>query len=262
MSWDPSQYLQYEDARLRPALELLARIPCEAPRTVVDLGCGAGNVARWISRRWPQAAIIGVDGDAAMLARARAATAGDERFAWLESDLAAWRPGVAPEVVYSNAALHWLDDHAALFPRLLAMLAPAGVLAVQMPGNFGAPAHRELFGLARSTRWREDLEGKVRDAPVAAPERYHEWLAGYASALDVWSTEYLQLLPARGDREHPIVAWMRGSALIPFLSALCSDEARAAFVADYALRVERAYPRQDDGSVLFPFRRLFIVARR
>lgn len=262
MSWDPARYLQYEDARLRPALDLLARVPLEIARTVVDLGCGAGNVAQWLGRRWPEARIVGVDGDAAMLAKARATTADSSRFAWVKADLGTWRADAPPDLIYSNAALHWLDDHATLFPRLLRDTASLhGVLAVQMPDNFRAPSHRVLFDLADSKPWRDRLAGLVRATPVASPEQYFEWLAPHAGVPDVWASEYLQLLPARTDAEHPVVAWMRGSALVPFLNTL-EGGARDAFVAGYAAGIEPAYRRRADGSVLFPFRRVFIVATR
>jgi trans-aconitate 2-methyltransferase len=261
MSWDPTRYLQYEDARLRPALDLIARIPLDAPRSIVDLGCGAGNVAQWLARRWPQAEIEGVDGDAAMLARARDATAGDARFRWTLAELSDWRTDTPRDIVYSNAALHWLDDHAALFPRLLDAVAAGGALAVQMPANFGAPSHRELFDLASAPPWRGRLAARIRPAPVASPAAYHDLVAGNARHVDIWATEYLQRLAPRDDGEHPVVAWMRGSALIPFTSALDAGQ-REAFVAGYATRIEAAYPRRADGSVLFPFRRLFIVATR
>ncbi len=261
MSWNPGQYLQYEDARLRPALDLLARVGAQTPATVVDLGCGAGNVAQHLARRWPAARIEGVDGDAAMLERARATTVGNGRFAWTQCDLAAWRPRVAVDVLYSNAALHWLDDHAELFPRLLAAVAPGGVMAVQMPDNFRAPSHQALFETASLAPWRERVAPHVRPAPVAAITAYHEWLEPLAATLDLWTAEYLQRLPKRVDDEHPVVAWMRGTALVPFEAALEVD-GRRAFVDAYASRIEAAYPRRGDGSVLFPFRRIFIVAVR
>ena len=261
MSWDPSQYLQYEDARLRPALDLLARIPLDRPRAIVDLGCGAGNVAQWLARRWPEAVIEGVDGDAAMLDKARAATRGDARYRWTRADLAQWQPASPPDLIYSNAALHWLDDHATLFPRLLGAVADGGALAVQMPDNFAAPSHTELFGLARSAPWNARVGSLVRASPVATVASYFAWLAAQARTLDLWTTEYLQRLPPRDDGEHPVVAWMRGSALVPFAGAL-RDQAFAEFIAAYAQRIERAYPRRADGDVLFPFRRVFIVALR
>lgn len=261
MSWDPAKYLQYEDARLRPALDLLARVPLAAAAEVVDLGCGAGNVARWLARRWPEAAIEGVDGDRAMLEKARQATAGDARFRWTLCDLADWRPTQAPDVLYSNAALHWIDGHAALFPRLALAVRAGGVLAVQMPHNFDAPSHRELFDVVRADRWRAHLGPLVREHPVAPPADYYDWLSPHVRSVDVWTTEYLQRLPAIDGAEHPVVAWMRGAALVPFVAALSQDD-RQRFVDDYAARIERAYPRRADGNVMFPFRRLFIVATR
>src|SRR5262245_48263896 len=107
MALNPEQYLKYAGERLRPALDLMARIPVPAPRTIIDLGCGAGNVTRLLAERWPQARVIGVDNSAAMLAAARAATEGDARHEWVEADLAHWRPASAADIVFSNAALHW-----------------------------------------------------------------------------------------------------------------------------------------------------------
>ncbi len=260
MSWNPSQYLKYEDLRLRPALDLMARIPLAAPSRVVDLGCGAGNVARVLAARFPGAVIDGVDSDAAMLGRARDATRGDARFRWHDADLARWRPEGPVDLVFSNAALHWLDGHDALFPAVFAQVAAGGVLAVQMPDMFAAPSHLALFETAESPRWAPRTAAAMRKKPVAALERYHALLAPEASSLDLWRTSYLQVLASKPGAEHPVVAWMRGAALTPFIAALGGDA--EAFVAEFAARVERAYPRGGDGGVYFPFSRVFIVATR
>jgi trans-aconitate 2-methyltransferase len=261
MGWNPHQYLQYEGERLRPALDLIARIPLTHPSTIVDLGCGAGNVARVLADRFPGATIDGVDGDAAMLERARSTLAGDARFRWTQADLAAWHPPYAVDLLFSNAALHWLGDHPRLFAQLFAKLAPHGVLAVQMPDNHGAPSHQELFATARDARWAPEVAALVRPQPVAGLGEYYEFLAPGARSFDGWRTTYLHVLPARPDSEHPVVAWLRGSALLPFTSHLPAPLAEA-FVADYSARIERAYPRRKDGSVLFPFSRIFLVALR
>ena len=137
MIWDPQQYARFTGHRLRPALDLLGRIPIEQPRTVVDLGCGTGNVTRILRSRWPQSRITGVDGSSQMLAEARRA---QTDIGWEQSDLAGWNPPEKFDLVYSNAALHWLDDHPALFARLCLTVAAGGALAVQMPRNFGAPS--------------------------------------------------------------------------------------------------------------------------
>jgi len=261
MTWNPAQYLQYEDARLRPALDLLARVSIERASTIVDLGCGAGNVAQWLARRWPHAGVVGVDADEAMLGQARAATQGATTFTWIRADIGEWRADAPVDLLFSNAALHWLGAHDRLFPSLVGQLADDGVLAVQMPSNFEAPSHTILRDVARSARWRDTAGAHVLVDPVHAPVRYFEWLAPHAARLDIWTTEYLQQLAARRDGEHPVVAWVKGSALVPILDALSAPD-REAFVADYATRIESAYAKRPDGSVLFPFRRLFIIARR
>lgn len=256
MAWNPEDYLKYADHRLRPALDLLARIPVERPGVICDLGCGAGNVTRLLARRWPGGAVVGVDSSAAMLAAARAADGTDD-VSWERADLAAWSPPRPAGLLFSNAALHWLDDHATLFPRLLGQLAPGGVLAVQMPRNHGAPSHIGITEAATAGPWRRRLEPLLRPAPVAEPSFYYDVLAARTAALDIWETEYLHVLSG----DDPVLRWTRSTALAPLVAALAGDE-QAAFVADYAARLRRAYPRRADGTTLFPFRRLFIVARR
>src|SRR5205823_3642784 len=111
--WDPAQYLKFGDHRLRPAIDLLNRIDLDAPGAVYDLGCGAGNVTRQLVARWPDAHVVGVDSSEAMLAKARATLPNVD---WRPADLSTWRPAEPPDLIYSNAALHWLGDHAQLFP--------------------------------------------------------------------------------------------------------------------------------------------------
>jgi trans-aconitate 2-methyltransferase len=252
MVWDPALYLRFADQRLRPALDLLARIDLDAPQSVVDLGCGAGNVTVHLKRRWPGAHITGVDNSATMLAKARDT---DPAVSWQHGELASWVPAEPVTLLYSNAALHWADGHAELFPRLARAVAPNGVLAVQMPRQNGAPSHQAAFKLAKSARWRSALQHLLRESPVAEPQQYHDWLAPHVSALDIWETEYQQIMQGN----NPIADWTSGTFLLPFLEALQGAD-RAAFDAEYRAAIVDAYPRRADGSTLFPFRRLFIVA--
>jgi trans-aconitate 2-methyltransferase len=252
MSWDPQQYSRFAGQRLRPALDLIARVPVEHPNIVVDLGCGTGNVTRLLCSRWPHAGIVGVDGSPQMLSEAKK-VAGD--IAWELADVAAWNPPEKFDLVFSNAALHWLDDHPALFARLSGKVVAGGVLAVQMPRNFAAPSHTIMHELASTQPWRDVLAKQLRPQPVLAPEAYHALLAPHARSLDIWETEYLQVL----EGENPVAEWTKGTWLAPLLGALAPD-ARAAFESEYRLRVAQAYPRRRDGKTLFPFRRLFIVS--
>jgi trans-aconitate 2-methyltransferase len=252
MTWNPTQYLKFAQPRLRPALDLLARIELDAPDVVCDLGCGTGSVTRLMAARWPAARVTGVDASAAMLERARAEWPGIE---WVQDDLGRWTPATPPRLIYSNAALHWLADHASLFTQLFGQLAAAGVLAVQMPRNFHAPSHTLIAEAVRGGPWRGRLEPLLRPVPVAEPAWYHDLLAPCAAAIDIWETEYLHVL--RGT--DAVKEWIRGTSLVPFLAALQEPE-RDAFEARYAELVRAAYPVRADGCTLFPFRRLFIVA--
>ena len=164
--WDPTQYLRFGDERLRPALDLLTRIPLEAPSVVYDLGCGPGTVTVLLKERWPESRITGVDSSAAMLQRARDL---DASIAWREGDLSTWEPDTPADLLFSNAAMHWLDGHEALFSRLLAGLKPGGVLAVQMPNNFAAPSHTAIAETIRAGPWRNRLEPHLRESPVLDP---------------------------------------------------------------------------------------------
>ena len=260
MTWEPAQYLKYGSERQRPAADLIARVALAAPRTIVDLGCGVGNVTRLLAERWPDARITGVDNSAAMLERAREGTRDNARFEWVEADVGAFAPPNGVDLIFSNAALHWLDDHASLLPRLFALVAPSGALAVQMPSNFGAPSHTALVEVATSARWHERVGALVRPAPVLSAADYFALLAPQARSVDAWTTEYLHVLP-RSAGSHPVVEWTRGTALTPFLAAL-DDDAQRAFVAEYAARIVSAYPLLADGRALFPFRRVFVVALR
>lgn len=256
MAWDVSQYLKFAAERQRPAIELLGRVDLAAPRLVHDLGCGAGNVTRLLAERWPNARILGVDSSPEMLAKAGKAGPG-KGIEWVEADLGGWSPPTPPDLMYSNAALHWLDDHDELFPRLVGVLAEDGVLAVQMPRNFDEPSHTCIRDTVEAGPWREALLPKLRLRPVAAPEMYYRWLAPHARRLDIWETVYQQVL----EGENPVTEFTKGSILRPILAAL--DETQAtAFLADYGRRIRDAYPPERDGRTLFPFRRLFIVATR
>ena len=254
MTWNPQQYLKFGGERLRPASDLIDHVPLESPGTIVDLGCGTGTVTALLSARWPDARVTGVDNSAPMLERARAALP-DLRFD--TADLARWSPRAPVDLLLSNAALHWLDDHETLFPRLVAHLAPGGVLAVQMPAQHRAPSHLIAYDLAESPPWRERLRGQVRRRPILEPEDYDAMLRPRVTSLDLWSTEYIHALTG----DNPVVEFTKGSFVGIWLSALTEDEARA-FEADYRRAIAMAYPKRADGVTLFPFRRFFLVAKR
>jgi trans-aconitate 2-methyltransferase len=253
MVWDPAQYRKFSGHRLRPAVDLLGRVPLDAPQTVVDLGCGDGAVTRLLRERWPGAELTGVDGSAEMLQIAAREGTGVN---WMQADIQTWRPPAPVDLLFSNAVLHWLDDHASLFPHLAEAIKPGGIMAVQMPRNFAAPSHTLIADVALDGPWRERLTPLLRPEPVATPEFYYGLLAPRVAHLDIWETEYLHVL----EGDNPVTEWTKGTWLRPLLAALDGEDCRL-FEAEYRKRVAQAYPRHRDGRTLFPFRRLFIVAQ-
>lgn len=252
MPWDPRQYLRFGAERLRPAIDLLAAVPLTAAREVIDFGCGAGNVAAILKERFPAAELIGVDGSAEMLERAAQALPNAQ---WIRADLREWEPEEPADLVFSNATLHWLEDHPTLFRRLARMVRPGGCLAVQMPANHAEPSHTAAFEVACDDRWRARLEPHLRRSPVHALADYLAILSPIAHRLDLWETRYLHVL----DGEDPVAQWTKGSLLVPLLDALEPSE-REDFWARYCALLRPVYPRLPDGRTPFPFLRRFIVA--
>lgn len=256
MAWDPDQYLAYDDLRLRPGLDLLARIPVREPARVVDLGCGPGNLTMALADRWSGAEIAGIDTSEEMLGRADAQDT-ERRVTWMAGDLATWTAAHRVDVVFSNAALHWVDDHPRVLHHWLAQLSPGGALAVQMPNNFDEPSHTSVAEVVDSGPWATRLRPKLLDHPVLPAHRYHRLLRPVTAMVDVWETVYWQALTG----DDPVLEWIRGSLLRPLLPEL-SDEERQDFLAQVGARLRAAYPADESGVTLLPFRRLFIVAQR
>ncbi|SFC31013.1 trans-aconitate 2-methyltransferase [Nocardioides terrae] len=246
--WNPDRYLAYADERGRPFVELLGRIPAEAPATVVDLGCGPGNLTALLRQRWPGARIAGVDSSPPMIERARA-TDGD--IDWQLADVADWRGSA--DVIVSNATFQWVPGHLDLLPRLAARAGQ--VFAFQVPGNFAEPSHTLREDLAAEDPYREHTRGLARPSSHD-PVTYLQLLQGEGFEVDAWETTYLHVL----DGEDAVFDWISGTSLLPTRAAL-PEELFERFAAELRRRLRLAYPARN-GQVVLPFRRIFVVATR
>ena len=257
MIWDPSKYMQFGDYRDRPYFDLTARIRAGTPRHVVDLGCGPGNLTATLAARWPAAQVMGLDSSGQMLARAAGYADRLPNLSFSQADIAGWMPTGETDVVVTNAALQWVPGHRDMLRRWLAALRPGAWFALQVPGNFDAPSHALMRGLAESTAWAGRLSGVLRHTDaVGRPEEYLKIMLDAGCEADAWESTYLQLLPG----PDPVLEWVRGTGLRPVLAALSAGDA-AEFEADYAALLADAYPAGPHGTV-FPFRRVFAVARK
>lgn len=259
--WDANLYLKFADYRTRPALDLMGRLDpangARAGHAIYDLGCGAGNITRILAERFPHCpSIVGIDSSDEMLAKARTQT-DDGRVSFAKGDLAQFKPAAPPAILYSNAAYHWLQGHIDMFPGLMKLLPSGGQLAVQMPRNHGAPSHTLMQAALEAGPWKDKLAQVRSIRPVFEPERYYDVLKPFCSGLEVWETIYQQALTGKD----PVAQFTAGSGLRPYMAVLSEEEGKA-FYDTYAALLAKAYPMRPDGVTLFPFRRLFIVARR
>jgi trans-aconitate 2-methyltransferase len=250
-AWDPDRYSAFADERGRPFRELVARIGAASPRTVVDLGCGAGNLTVLLARRWPGARVLGVDSSAEMVQKAPK----DAAVEFTLGDIREWQASSGKvDVLVSNAALQWVPGHLDLLPGLVASVSPAGWLAFQVPGNFDEPSHTIRHELAAEPAYSEHTAG------VATPDAHDA--ATYLHALreldcevDAWETTYLHVLAG----PDPVFTWVSGTGARPTLLAL-PDDLRPEFEREFKRRLGEAYPDRG-GAVVLPFRRVFVVAR-
>jgi trans-aconitate 2-methyltransferase len=254
-SWDPDRYLAFSEQRGRPFADLIARIGAEDPRTVVDLGCGAGNLTMLLAQRWPGARVLGVDSSVEMV---RAAPS-DASVEFSVGDIQKWPEPTDPiagavDVLVSNAALQWVPGHLDLLPGLVRAVADGGWLALQVPGNFDEPSHTIRRDLAAEPAY----AGHTAD--VATPdahdaETYLHVLRDLGCQVDAWETTYLHVL----EGADPVFRWVSGTGARPTLEALPSD-LRSDFEEEFKSRLREAYPARA-GVVVLPFRRVFVVAR-
>ena len=248
--WNPDSYSQFRGLRLRPALDLVMQIGGLPKGEIVDLGCGDGAAAGALKQRYPKHGLTGLDASPAMLAKAR----GYDRV--VQADAAVWEPQTPPALIFANAALQWVPDHARLMPRLAGFLAPGGVLAVQMPRQYFAPSHRFLRDIAAALF--PDRFEPAFEAPVLTAVGYWEMLQPLGE-VQAWETDYVQHLGPAEDM-HPVRAFTRSTAMRPFVEKLTADEAEA-YVSSYDKALNSAYPLAADGSALMPFRRIFFVLK-
>ncbi len=256
-SWNPELYLKFNEQRTRPARDIAVRAAAlfagrEGPCSAVDIGCGPGNSTAVLAERFPGASLTGVDSSPEMVEKARSSGTKAE---WLVADAAEWEPDRKFGLVFSNAALQWIPDQAGLIERMAGWLESGGVIAVQVPGNGGSPLHRSLLETAAS------FAGSERFTGLENAIRYHEpdyFLAALEAAGlegDLWETAYWHRLPNRD----ALIEWYSGTGMRPWLDRLEGEGERDLFKKRVLGGAAPEYPELDDGSVFFPFRRIFFT---
>ncbi|NJM73263.1 MAG: methyltransferase domain-containing protein [Scytonema sp. RU_4_4] len=254
-TWDPNLYLQFANERTQPSLDLMTRIAVSCPQKILDVGCGPGNSTEMLRRQWSEADIIGLDHSSEMISAASKAYPKEK---WILADIVTWTADTPFDIVFSSSTLQWVPNHATVFPHLLNQVAPHGVFAVQMPMHFKLSVFQLMLEIADDSRWQSRMYKAKNALIIEKPSFYYNILQPLASRIDLWETEYYHVM----DSHESIMQWISGAPLRPFLEALEDEEQKLRFQEKLRAGIARAYPQQKDGRVLFPFRRLFIVAYR
>jgi trans-aconitate 2-methyltransferase len=251
---NPNQYNRFRGERQQPFFDLIALIEPRPRLRVVDLGCGTGEMTRALHDRLPDATTTGLDSSETMLADSAAFAAPGLRFE--RADIAAFAPVAAYDVILSNAALHWLPDHAELFARLARALADGGQLAVQMPMNYDHPSHIVAAQVADEPPFRDLLHGFAIGHPVHAPAWYAELLhqLGF-SRQHVRLQVYPHILAARDE----VTEWVRGTLLTAYQRRLPAD-LWPAFMERYRARLLPELA--DQRPYFYAFKRLLLWAAK
>jgi trans-aconitate 2-methyltransferase len=253
-TWDPVQYERFREQRSRPFHDLVALVQARPGLRVVDLGCGTGELTLALHRALGARETLGLDRSPAMLGRSAGFAQDGLRFEL--SDLGEFEPAQPFDVVFSNAALHWVPDQEACLARLTRALVPGGQLAVQLPANFDHASHLAAAEVAGEAPFRETLEGRPRASGALRPEAYAELLhrLGYAEQ-HVRLQVYGHVLPAREE----VIEWVKGTLLTDYRARL-GPELYARFEARYREALLARLP--DERPFFFPFKRILFWARR
>jgi trans-aconitate 2-methyltransferase len=254
-TWNADLYLQFASERTQPSLDLIGRIKVADPARIIDLGCGPGNSTAILRQRWSEANLIGLDSSAEMIAAASKVHPTEQ---WIQADIANWVADMPFDLVFSNATLQWLPDHRRLFLHLFAQVASGGALAVQLPAHEQSPLRQVVDEVADDPLWCDRMSAARQALTRESPSFYYDVLGAIATHIDLWETEYYHQM----ENPQAILNWFRATGLRPFLAALETEEEKQRFEQLVLEGYTQVYPPQKDGRILFPFRRLFMVAYR
>lgn len=251
--WSAAQYLKFGDERTQPVRDLLARVPLQAPKRVVDLGCGPGNSTAVLEGRYPDAHLTGIDSSPDMI---RKASSDLPHLKFSVEDLNSYVPPGPVDLFFSNAVFQWLrsEDRMSVIKRLMETQPSGGVFALQVPDNLSEPSHVLMRETAGAGPWAPKLETVGRDS-FQTPQEIYDQLKPFCSAVDLFHTSYYHSL----ENHEAIIEWVKGTGLRPFLDPL-SPEEKEGYLREYLKHLAKAYPTCIDGRVLLRYPRLFVVA--
>jgi trans-aconitate 2-methyltransferase len=253
--WNPDLYLKFDKERIQPSIDLVARIDLNKPKKIIDIGCGPGNSTQILVNRWTDSDIIGADNSPAMIKKA---TEDYPNQKWILFDAGKDNINDKFDLVFSNATIQWIPNHDELIKGFSNILNDQGVLAVQLPLFFDMPLGKSISEIAGQSKWQAATKGVKELFTINNASYYYDHLAKYFSNIDIWATDYYHIM----DSQIAILEMIRTTGLKPYLERIENEIAKHEFETLVLRKIEQDYSLQADGKVLFPFKRLFFIAKK
>ncbi|SMC70617.1 methyltransferase domain-containing protein [Sporomusa malonica] len=254
--WNPNLYLKFEKERTQPVIDLISRIEKDNPERIIDIGCGPGNSTRQLKNKWPQADITGLDSSPNMIQKAKENLPG---LKWVIGDAGADLTQLGKfDIVFSNAAIQWIPNNEQLLPKLFSLLKDSGILAVQVPNITDMGIKIAIQKTVEARKWNEYFVSATAETFYYPPQFYYDILSRLTSEISLWETHYYHVM----DSHKSIVDWYTSTGLRPLLDKLPNEDLRFEFSQDILRNIETEYNFQQDGKVLFRFRRIFFTASK
>lgn len=251
--WNSEQYLKFLKERTQPSVDLAAKINMENPKRIIDIGCGPGNSTAVLKKRYPDAYILGVDFSPNMIEKAKADYP-DMDFMLFDATRDFEKLEDKYDIVFSNACIQWVPNHKKLLSDMMSILKPNGVLAVQVPMNFEEPIHKIIVEVITRKEWADKI-GSGRQFYTLKESEYFDVLSDISSDFTMWKTIYMHRMPSH----QSIIEWYKSTGMKEYLAVL-SDDDKIEFEKAVFNEVEKYYPVQKNGEIIFRFPRLFFTA--
>jgi trans-aconitate 2-methyltransferase len=250
MPWNPSQYNTFKEIRYKPFFDLLSLIEDNNLHHGVDIGCGTGEQTALLTQQFPNADFLGIDSSAEMLAESKKFESSTLQFKQTSIEEFVHTPGQY-DLVFSNAAMQWSDDHKSLFPQLISKLSTGGQFAVQMPCQKENALNMILHDMVSEKRYADQLDGFVRHSPLLFIDEYAEILFQHG-LKDI--TLFIKMYPIVAASETELYNFIAGSALIPYMERL-DQVAQAEFSEEYKRRISNHFV---DFPAMYAFKRILM----
>lgn len=254
-SWNPAQYEKFKNERSQPFLDLLDLVKPTPNSHVIDLGSGTGELTALLHEKLKPQSTTGLELSAAMLTKAQSFTTAGLSF--VQGNIEDWHPSEKYDLVFSNAAIQWCENHRSIFKNIKAALKPHGQIAIQMPMNHDYPTHVLAYEMSNETKWKNLLKEQTYNKfeTMLSAEDYATLLfkMGFKEQ-NVFVKVYGHTLESR----EQVIEWVKGTMLTHFQSRL-SEQDYQEFLKEFRERLFKILP--DDRPFFYPFKRIFIWAQ-